>query len=220
MDSTSTPRRGGRRRSVVVAEELEKRRTRRAERHAAVRERQARIDAAEKRYTEAWTGTKIADNELAAEIGVLQQRIEDARSRTAAQIAEYRRQQALAAAAIRREGCSVEEVADILDVSQNQARQLLSEAGSLQRAQADSVEARPPRENKVAVEPVPAANTTTAPGQEPTASSEPDAPDRASQSVHDELDSTGAPAARVSTEGSPRSVEADTALPWHAHAAR
>ncbi|MEW1734463.1 hypothetical protein AB0346_00740 [Nocardia beijingensis] len=204
----------------MVAEELEKRRTRRAERHAAVRERQARIDAAEKQYTEAWTGTKVADNDLADEIAVLQRRIEEARSRTAAQIAEYRRHQALAAAAIRREGCNVEEVADILDVSQNEARQLLAEARSLQRAEADAVEDYPPRADEVAAESVPLATTTTASGQELTASSEPDAADHASESVHDDLGSTAAPAARVGTEGSPGSVEAGTARPWHAHAAR
>ncbi|MGW5219939.1 hypothetical protein ACWEQA_18905 [Nocardia sp. NPDC004085] len=204
----------------MVAEELEKRRTRRVERHAAVRERQARIDAAEKQYTEAWTGTKVAENDLADEIAVLQRRIEEARSRTAAQIAECRRHQALAAAAIRREGCNVEELADILDVSQNEARQLLAEARSLQRAEADAVEDHPPRADEVAAESVPVATTTTASGQELTASSEPDAADHASESVHDDLGSTGAPAARVSTEGSRRSVEAGTAGPWHAHAAR
>ncbi|MEU5762256.1 hypothetical protein [Nocardia sp. NPDC047648] len=201
----------------MVAEELEKRRTRRVERHAAVRERQARIDAAEKQYTEAWTGTKVADNDLAAEIAVLQQRIEEARSRTAAQIAEYRRHQALAAAAIRREGCNVEEVADILDVSQKEARQLLSEARSLHRAEADAVE---PRADEVAAEPVPAANRATAPRQELTAGRELDAADHASEPVHNELDSTRAPAARVSIDSSPRSVEAGTARQWQAPAAR
>ncbi|MEU6191731.1 hypothetical protein [Nocardia sp. NPDC047038] len=167
-----------------------------------MRERQARIDAAEKQYTEAWAGKKVAENELAAEIGVLQRRMEEARSRTAAQIAEYRRHQTLAAAAIRREGCNLEEVADILGVSQNVARQLLSEARSLQRAEADAVEDRSPRSDEVAAEPVSAVNTTTAPGQELTAS-EPDAADHASELVHEELDSTGAPAARVSFDSSP-----------------
>ncbi|MFD8248149.1 hypothetical protein [Nocardia sp. NPDC059691] len=211
MDGTSTPRRGGRRRPVVVAEELEKRRTRRVERNAAARERQARIDAAEKQYTEAWAGKKVAENDLADEIGVLQQRIEEARARTAAQIAEHRRQQALAAAAIRREGCNVEELADILDVSQNEARQLLSEARSLQRPEADAVDTRQPREDHVAVESIPAANTATATGQDVTATSEPHVTRHAFESVSGELDPNDGIADRASSESPPRSLQAGIA---------
>ncbi len=210
MDGTSTPGRGARRRPVVVAEELEKRRTRRMERRAAVRQRQARIDTAEKQYTEAWKDTKLAQNDLAAEIAVLERRIEEARSRTAAQIAEHRRQQALAAAAIRDERCGMDEVADILGISLNEARQLLSEARSLLQTGSAAVGDRQPREEDMAAESDPAAATR----QDATANSEPNATHEAFESGCDEPDSNDGPAARTSIASSQRSIESDSARQW------
>ncbi|MBF6341271.1 hypothetical protein IU450_36130 [Nocardia abscessus] len=98
------------------------------ERHAVARERLARIDAADRQFTNAWESIMVAEESLAQEIAALQQRIENARARTATLIDGHRRQQAEAAAAIRREGCSVNEVADILDISPKEVRQLIAEA--------------------------------------------------------------------------------------------
>ncbi|WP_433206719.1 hypothetical protein ACQP1G_20575 [Nocardia sp. CA-107356] len=124
-------RRGGRRRPVVVAQELEKRRDRRLDRRIAARERQLRVDAAEKLYVDAVEAIEAATRELATEIRGFEQCIVEATARSASLVEQYRHQQSRAAAAIRDEGCTVDEVAEILDISKQQTRQMIAEARHL-----------------------------------------------------------------------------------------
>lgn len=124
-------RRGGRRRPVVVAQELEKRRQRRMDRRIAARERQLRIDAAEKQYFDACEAIEVATRDLATQITGHEQRIAQAKARTASVVAQYRHQQSRVAAAIRDEGCTVDEVAEILDISNQQTRRMIAEAHRL-----------------------------------------------------------------------------------------
>ncbi|WP_433678781.1 hypothetical protein [Nocardia sp. CA-119907] len=121
-------RRGGRRRPVVVAQELENRRNRRLDRRIAAQERQLRIDAAEKLYFDAVEAIEADTTELATEITGCEQCIVEATARCTSLVEQYRHQQSRAAAAIRDEGCTVDEVAEILDIPKQQTRQMIAEA--------------------------------------------------------------------------------------------
>lgn len=100
----------------------------RQQRHALARERLSRIDAAEQAYSNAVAAIEAADEDLAEVIAAAERRVQAARIRIAEKIVEHQRRQAHAAAAIRAEDCSITEVAEILQISPKQVRDLLRTA--------------------------------------------------------------------------------------------
>ncbi len=108
----------------------EQRRRARQERHAKAKQRLGRIDAAETQFFDAITAITAAENDLEQVIAAAERRIADARARTADAIAEQRRRQARAAAALHAEGCKIDEVAEILQLTAKQVRDLLTAARS------------------------------------------------------------------------------------------
>jgi predicted HTH domain antitoxin len=108
-----------------TAVQREHRRLARQQRHARARERLSRIDAAERIYIDAAVAIEAADHDLAEVIAAPERRVQAARTRTEEKIGEHQRRQAHAAAAIRAEQCSISEVAEILQISPKQVRDLL-----------------------------------------------------------------------------------------------
>lgn len=125
MEQKKSSLRRGRRRPVAVAEALKRRDQQRRDRLAAAKEREQRIAAAEKDYTHAWEAIELAKQDLDDELAALDKRAEQARARTERFIEQQQRSQARAAAALRAERCSVEEIAEILQIPAHQVRSLL-----------------------------------------------------------------------------------------------
>lgn len=115
----------------------------RQERHAKAKQRLSRIDAAETQFFDAITAITAAENELQQVIAAAERRIADSRARTADAIAEQRRRQARAAAALHAEGCKIDEVAEILQLTAKQVRDLLTAARS--DTAAEQTPPRPPQ---------------------------------------------------------------------------
>lgn len=125
------PNTNGARRSSRTGEPTrEERRRARQRRHAAAKERLSRIDVAEAQFFEAGTAIAAAEHDLEEVIAAAERRISDARARTADTIAGQRQRQARAAAAIRAEDCTLGEVAEILQLTPKQIRELISHAHS------------------------------------------------------------------------------------------
>ncbi|WP_280424493.1 hypothetical protein [Nocardia carnea] len=120
-------RRGSRRRPVVVAEALAARKARRLERAARARERERRINAAEKEFLTAWETIETCNHDLGEELAALEQRAQQARERAGELIAAAEQKQVDAARRIRAERCTIDEVAEILQISSQRARSMLVE---------------------------------------------------------------------------------------------
>lgn len=127
MEQKKSSLRSGRRRPVAVADALKRRDQRRRDRLAAAKEREQRIAGAEKDYTQAWEAIELAKQDLDDELAALDKRAEQARARTERLIEQQQRSQARAAAALRAERCSVEEIAEILQIPAHQVRSLLAQ---------------------------------------------------------------------------------------------
>ncbi|MFE9328354.1 hypothetical protein ACIHDR_46780 [Nocardia sp. NPDC052278] len=143
-----------------MAEQLDQRKARRVERLAAARERQRRIDDAEKTFTDAWATIEIAKEDLDGELAALEKRAEQARAKIAEKIGENERMQAAAAAAIRAEGCKVDEIAAILQIAPARVRSLLAEDRRLHGEAATGVADGGGDDSPVAVESNPPGSET------------------------------------------------------------
>ncbi|WP_146099085.1 hypothetical protein [Nocardia nova] len=121
-------RTGGSRRSPAVAQQLKARQERRNALRAAERERRKRIDEAERSYTAAFKAIDRVKQDTAGKVKALEKQIDAAREREKMFIAEQQRKQALAAVAIRAEVSGVDDVAEELQISAAETRQLLKMA--------------------------------------------------------------------------------------------
>lgn len=124
-DHATVRRAGSRRRSPAVAQQLKARQERRNEQRAAQRERQKRIEDAYEAFTTAFGAIEEAKLATADKVAALNEQIAQAHGQEKETIAGEQRKQALAAAAIRAEVSSVDEVAEQLQISVTEARHLL-----------------------------------------------------------------------------------------------
>ncbi len=132
---TSRPKRPSRTpRRPEVRARLERSRERVRARRQRTRQREQLITAAVKQYIAAWEAITVCETTRDHEIDDLREQIARVQERTAEQIAAHRAQQALAAAAIRDQGQTDDDVADLLEITAKQARQLITAA----RADTDS----------------------------------------------------------------------------------
>ncbi|MEV4233566.1 hypothetical protein AB0J47_00100 [Nocardia sp. NPDC049737] len=81
-----------------------------------------------KRYLSDWQAITACEAKRDNEIEALRQQISDVESRTAQEIARHRGDQAEAAAVIRDNGQTDDDVAELLEISTKQARQLITTA--------------------------------------------------------------------------------------------
>ncbi|MEU2258470.1 hypothetical protein ABZ540_35490 [Nocardia xishanensis] len=125
----SRPKRSPRtRRGPEVRQRLERSRDRVRARRQQARQREQRITAAVKQYITAWEAITVCEATRDGEVEALRQQITRVQERAAEQIAAHRAQQALAAATIRDQGQTDDDVAELLEISTKQARQLITAA--------------------------------------------------------------------------------------------
>ncbi|MGW0248351.1 hypothetical protein ACWDYH_17135 [Nocardia goodfellowii] len=130
MDGTDKQRRGSGSRTPEVIERLQRSRDRLRDRRAAQRHRERLVGAAVKQFIAAWQAINQIEQTREDEIADLQRQIVEATARAQTAIVEHQQQQALAAAAIRGQGHSDEETAELLEITVKQARQLISAANA------------------------------------------------------------------------------------------
>ncbi|WP_327097169.1 hypothetical protein OIE68_46160 [Nocardia vinacea] len=128
MSSRRPPRSPRTDRSPEVVERLERSRDRIRERLALARQRERAIHEAVKRYLTDWQAITACETKRDNEIKALRQQIAEVESRAAQEIARYRANQAEVAAVIRDHGQTDDDVAELLEISTKQARQLVTTA--------------------------------------------------------------------------------------------
>ncbi|MGW4330458.1 hypothetical protein ACWEKR_31770 [Nocardia sp. NPDC004573] len=128
MSSRRPPRSPRTARSPEVAARLERSRARSKQRRELARQRERAIHEAVKRYLADWAAITACETARDHDIAALRQQISDLEARAASEIARYRADQAEAAAVIRERGGSEEDIADLLEISLKEVRQLLTAA--------------------------------------------------------------------------------------------
>jgi hypothetical protein len=177
MPSRRPPRSPRTARSPEVAARLERSRARSKQRRELARQRERAIHEAVKRYLADWAAITACETARDHEITALRQQISDLEARAASEIARYRADQAAAAAVIRDRGATEEDIADLLEISLKEVRQLLTAA----RAHRNPTAPQPPSLAAAPTEPslsgdtaaaspgprTPPVTGTTAPGHPP-----------------------------------------------------
>lgn len=156
MSSRRPPRSPRTARSPEVAARLERSRARSKQRRELARQRERAIHEAVKRYLAGWAAITACETARDHDIAVLRQQISDLEARAASEIAGYRADQAEAAAVIRDRGGSEEDIADLLEISLKEVRQLLTAA----RAHPNPTAPQPP--SRAAAESEPSLSGDTA----------------------------------------------------------
>lgn len=126
MTETKTTPKKRARRSTLASRKLEAARQRLANQLAEERDREERIRQALRSFMDA--GQKIAATEEACEekVAELERRIERLREKAQEKVAGAHTEQARAALAMHEAGRTVEQVAELLEVSQKEARRLIA----------------------------------------------------------------------------------------------
>lgn len=124
------PRRARRTSSPAVIERLERSRNRIRERRAAAAKRERIVVAAVEEYIRAWHAITTAEQARDDQIAALEQQINTVREHAASEVAAQRRHQALAAAMIRQQGHRDDDVADLLEITPKEVRQLIASANT------------------------------------------------------------------------------------------
>ncbi|WP_433755783.1 hypothetical protein [Nocardia sp. CA-135398] len=140
MDDIHKPSRSRAKSSPEFVERLERSRDRILARRAATREKEKVVTAAVKRYIGVWQTIGAVERRRDSEIARLQQRIVEVRDAAEMEIAEHRTEQAVAAAVIRDQGHDADDIADLLEITPKQVRQLLSAARDAAAIGAQSAE--------------------------------------------------------------------------------
>ncbi|WP_280378315.1 hypothetical protein [Nocardia wallacei] len=129
MGQKRRPRTGrGAARSPEVVARLERLRQQTVERRAAAREKEKTVTGAVRGYISAWHAIRVIEQRRDQEIASLRQQIDDTTARAAAEIAEYHHAQADSAATIHAQGHNDTEIAELLEITPKQVRQLLATA--------------------------------------------------------------------------------------------
>ncbi|MGV9546030.1 hypothetical protein ACWDSF_32315 [Nocardia beijingensis] len=158
MSSRRPPRSPRTARSPEVAARLERSRARSKQRRELARQRERAIHAAVKRYLADWAAITACETTRDRDIAALRQQISDLEARAASEIDRYRADQAEAAAAIHERGGSEEDIAELLEISSKQVRQLLTAA----RAHPNPTAPQPPVVSAAPSEPSLSGDTTAA----------------------------------------------------------
>ncbi|WP_433664762.1 hypothetical protein ACQPW1_22995 [Nocardia sp. CA-128927] len=108
-----------------MIERLERSRNRFRERRAAAAQREQVVASAVEEYIHAWHAIRGLEQARDDEIAALEQQINTIRQHATSEIATQRRQQALAAVMIREQGHRDDDVADLLEITPKQVRQLI-----------------------------------------------------------------------------------------------
>ncbi|MFI6041896.1 hypothetical protein ACIA8C_09695 [Nocardia sp. NPDC051321] len=109
---------------------MERNRERVEARRAQARQREKAITAAVKQYVAAWVAIDACESKRDRDLESFRQQMQQLRARAEEELAGYRAEQAAAAAALRAEGQSDDDVAELLEITPRQARQLISAARS------------------------------------------------------------------------------------------
>jgi chromosome segregation ATPase len=115
-------------RSPEVAARLERSRARSKQRRELARQRERAIHEAVKRYLADWAAITASETSRDHDIAALREQISDLEARAASEIARYRADQAETAVVIRDHGASEQDIADLLEISVKQVRQLITAA--------------------------------------------------------------------------------------------
>ncbi|MFF3228862.1 hypothetical protein ACFYV7_39140 [Nocardia suismassiliense] len=83
-----------------------------------------------KRYVAAWVAIDECQSKRDRDVESYEQQIQQVRTRADEELAGYRAEQAAAAVALREEGQSDDDVAELLEITPRQARQLIAAARS------------------------------------------------------------------------------------------
>lgn len=127
------PRRARRSSSPAVIERLERSRNRIRERRAAAAKKEQVVTAAVEEYIRAWHAITTAEQARDDQIAALEQQINTVREHAASEVAAQRRHQARAAAMIREQGNRDEDVADLLEITAKEVRQLIASVTTTSR---------------------------------------------------------------------------------------
>lgn len=144
MDEQAQPQNRGGSRSNVIAERRARARKRRREQREAARDQERRIAGAVDRYISAWGAESAVAAGLTATIADLEAQISQAQDTAREESQAHRYVQARAAADLRGEVHSVDEVAELLELTPAKVRELIA----LNR-QATSPEPAPPARERV-----------------------------------------------------------------------
>ncbi|WP_433622091.1 hypothetical protein [Nocardia sp. CA-120079] len=136
MNDNTTPRRARSTRSPEAAERLRRSRARIRDRRDAARKREQAVSGAVKQYITAWQQITNIEQARDDRIAALHQQIAAAKEQAATEISEHRQRQARAAAAIREQGNTDDDVADLLEITPKQARQLIAAANDAAKTSA------------------------------------------------------------------------------------
>ncbi|WP_281918917.1 hypothetical protein [Nocardia sputorum] len=128
MSSRRPPRSPRTARSPEVVARLERARARNKQRRELARQRERTIHEAVQRYLTDWAAITACETTRDQHIAALHKQISDVEAAAAQEIARYRADQAEAAAVIRDHGASDDELADLLEISAKQVRQLITTA--------------------------------------------------------------------------------------------
>ncbi|WP_216910641.1 hypothetical protein [Nocardia noduli] len=107
---------------------LERSRERVRQRRVLARQREQTIAAAVRRYLQAWQAINACEAARDREVADLRGQISAVQNRATEEITRLRADQAAVAALIRDQGQSDDDVADLLEISAKQVRQLISTA--------------------------------------------------------------------------------------------
>ncbi|WP_109529312.1 MULTISPECIES: hypothetical protein [Nocardia] len=128
MSSRRLPRSPRNSASPELVERLERSRERVRQRRVLARQREQTIAAAVRRYLQAWQAITEREAARDGEVAELRDRISAVQDRATEEIRRLRAEQAAVAALIRDQGQSDDDVADLLEITPKQARQLISTA--------------------------------------------------------------------------------------------
>ncbi|TVT23389.1 hypothetical protein FNH05_33035 [Amycolatopsis rhizosphaerae] len=124
-EAQTTPRKRARR-STATSRKLEAARERLANQLAEERQREERIKQALRDYMAAGEKIAVAENACEEKVAALTNRIERLREQAREKVAGAHAQQGRSALAMHEAGRTVEQVADLLAVSEKKARQLIA----------------------------------------------------------------------------------------------
>lgn len=125
QDGPTTKQRRARRPTEAAAR-LERLRQRNAEQLEAQREAERRVETALKAYVDADVSINAVERDRDEKVAGLNQQIEQARAATQMKIEQIRRQQADAVWQLSDTGRTVEQIAELLELPQKEARRLLA----------------------------------------------------------------------------------------------
>ncbi|WP_433655151.1 hypothetical protein ACQPW1_30105 [Nocardia sp. CA-128927] len=115
-------------RHLEASERLERNRERVEKRRARARQREKAITAAVKQYVAAWVAIDECESKRDRDLETYRQQMQQLKTGAEEELAGYRGEQAAAAAALREEGQSDDDVAELLEITPRQARQLIAAA--------------------------------------------------------------------------------------------